>query len=158
MRLYIVRHGKAETDSPTGRDQDRPLKGRGDKQARYLGAWFSVDRRRPAQIITSRFERAFETARLIQEAVGCQLQTAPELESGEPPSKAVELISGQDRSPLMIVGHNPQLSELIWILTRGMPAEEAGLRTGEAVVLDVDHKDPIGSAHELERVRMEDGE
>jgi phosphohistidine phosphatase len=157
MRVYIVRHGKAETDSPTGRDEDRRLKGRGEKQSCYLAEYFSTAERRPALIVASRYERAFETARAIQQAVGCPLQTAPELEAGHPPSKAVELIRQHAADPLMLVGHNPQLSELVWLLQHGAPAEDAGLRTGEAVVVEVDRSDPVGTGHEIERVRM-DGE
>src|SRR5207244_4327966 len=123
MQLIVVRHGKAETQSESGRDEDRRLKPRGEKQARFLGDYFADPGRKPAMIITSRFERAFTTARLIQQAVGAPLQTVPELESGRPVSDAIDLIRTQSADRLMIVGHNPQLSELIWALTRGLPAE-----------------------------------
>jgi phosphohistidine phosphatase SixA len=115
---------------------------------------------RPALILASRFERAIATAHILQKAVGSPLHLAPELESGRPPSDAVALIQrhAPSHSPLMLVGHNPQLSELIWILTRGAPAEEAGLRTGEAVILDLDPPEIVGTSREVERLRMDDEE
>jgi phosphohistidine phosphatase len=158
MRVIIVRHGKAEQLSETGRDEDRRLKGRGEKQAGYVGEYFAEEGRRPRLIVASRFERAFETARIIQRVVGCPLQTAPELESGEAVAAAVELLGQHAADPLMIVGHNPQLSQLVWVLTKGMPPEEAGLRTGEAVVIDVDQGEPVGNGREVERVRMDESE
>jgi phosphohistidine phosphatase len=158
MRCIIVRHGKAEASSDTGRDEDRILKPRGRLQAQFLGRALAVDGRRPALIMSSRFERAISTAHIIQKALTAPLHLAPELEVGHPPSLAVDLIQRHaSHSPLMFVGHNPQLSELIWLLTHGAPAEESGLRTGEAVVLDLDPPDFVGAARELERLRL-DGE
>lgn len=156
MKVYIVRHGKADQNSPSGRDEDRQLKLRGESQACHLAAHFSAPDRRPALILASRFDRAFDTARMIQKAVACPLYTAPELESGRAPSDAVSLLAQHAADPLMLVGHNPQLSELIWILKHGTPAEDAGLRTGEAVILEIDHGDPVGSGHELGRVRLDE--
>jgi phosphohistidine phosphatase len=156
MHLIIVRHGKADQSSPTGRDEDRPLKPRGERQAEFLGQQFAE--RPPALILTSRYERAFTTARLIQRAVGSPLHTVPELEGGRQPSAALELIASHTADPLMLVGHNPQLAELVWILTRGMPAQDSGLRTGEVVLLEIDHAEPVGTAHELERLRSDDGD
>jgi len=158
MRCIIVRHGKAETSCQTGRDEDRILKPRGLAQAQFLGRVLNVDGRRPALILASRIERAIATAHVLQKALVAPLHLAPELESGQPPSAAVSLIQRHaTHSPLMVVGHNPQLSELIWVLTRGAPAEEAGLRTGEAVVLELEPPDIVGTSRELERLRL-DGE
>lgn len=157
MKLIIVRHGKAEASSSTGRDEDRVLRGRGERQARWLGDRFAARSARPPLILDSRFARARATAEAIRDATGSRLQLAAELESGTQPSAAVDLIrANAPADPLMLVGHNPQLSELIWLLTRGAPAEEAGLRTGEAVILEIDPTDPIGSGHELERLRMDE--
>ena len=36
MRLFIIRHGKAERTAPTGRDADRLLAPRGQEQARMV--------------------------------------------------------------------------------------------------------------------------
>jgi len=37
MRVWIVRHGKAEANSALGKDADRALAPRGEEQARWLG-------------------------------------------------------------------------------------------------------------------------
>jgi phosphohistidine phosphatase len=154
MRLVIVRHGKAEADSPSGRDEDRPLKGRGVRQARWLGEHFAPDP--PSLILSSRHERAISTASLIQEATGTTLTLEPRLELGHSPSRALDIIADHNETEraLMVVGHNPQLAQLLWILLEGPPVQMADLRTGEAVVLDLDPADLLGRASLLSRVRM----
>lgn len=157
MRCIIVRHGKAERNSESGQDEDRVLKPRGRRQAEFLSRQFSDPENRPALILASRFERAITTAKTIQEAAGCPLRRSAELESGHACSAAVELIARHVSStPLMLVGHNPQLSELVWVLIHGLPAQEAGLRTGEAVLLDLRPSNLLGTAKELARLRLED--
>jgi phosphohistidine phosphatase len=154
MRLIIVRHGKAEIHSPTGQDESRRLKPRGKRQAEFLAAFFSATDQRPALILTSRFERAIATAQIIQKATESPLELAKKLEVGHASSAASELLAAHSaRSPLMLVGHNPQLSDFIWALTRGLPPQDSGLRTGEAVILEVDPANPIGTAKEVARVR-----
>ncbi len=153
MRCIIVRHGKAESASDSGRDEDRPLRSRGRDQAQFLARELAAYR--PTLIIASRFERAISTAHIIQKAVLAPLHLASELEVGHPPSAAADLILGHAGSAgLVLVGHNPQLSELVWLLTRGVPVREAGLRTGEAVVLDLSPPTVIGAARELARLRL----
>lgn len=157
MRCIIVRHGKAEPSSESGQDQDRVLRPRGRRQAQFLARQFSDPDRRPALILTSRFERAFATANVIQKAAGCPLQKVPELEAGSPCSAAVELIARhRSQAPLMLVGHNPQLAQLVWVLIHGLPAQEEDLRTGEAVELELRVARLAGTATELARLRLED--
>lgn len=155
MLLYIVRHGKAEINAPTGRDEDRRLKPKGKRQAAFLAEWFAAEGRRPELILASRFERAIATARVIQEATGAPLELARQLEVGYASSAASQLIAAHaTRSPLMLVGHNPQLADLVWALTRGLPPHDAGLRTGEGVLLEIDPANPVGTGRELERLRL----
>lgn len=156
MKLIIVRHGKAEADSPTGRDQDRRLKHRGERQVAYLADHFARAPLRPALIISSSFERAIKTAQAIQKSTGVKLHLDPRLQSGRPTSDALAIIEDHTSAdPLMLVGHNPQLGELIDLLTRGAPPEEADLRTGEAVVIEIDPKDPVGQGDEVQRIRLD---
>jgi phosphohistidine phosphatase len=156
MRLVIVRHGKAEADSPSGRDEDRRLKKRGERQARWLGKHFANEP--PAVILTSGHERANATAMIIQEATGVPLTIERRLELGHSPSQALDIITDQhaEQRPLMLVGHNPQLAQLVWLLVQGTPVQQADLRTGEAVVLELDSADAIGRATLVDRIRMLD--
>lgn len=154
MRLIIVRHGKAEIHSPTGKDEDRRLKPRGKRQAEFLAAYFAQEGQRPALILASRFERAIATAHIIQRPTESPLQVARQLEVGHASSSAADLVAAHiSHDPLMLVGHNPQLADLVWALTRGLPPQDSGLRTGEAVVLEIEPGNLIGTAKEVARVR-----
>ena len=156
MRLIVVRHGKAEVHSSTGKDEDRSLKPRGTRQAEFLAAHFTASDT-PALILASRFERAITTAQVIQKATQSPLEIVRQLEVGYAPSSASELIAAHaGTSPLMLVGHNPQLADFIWVLTNGLPPQDSGLRTGEAVVLDVDPANLVGTGKELARIRHGD--
>jgi phosphohistidine phosphatase len=155
VRLFIVRHGKAEQGSPTGLDEDRPLKPRGERQAEWLGTELATAGIR--LIVASRFERAIATAQLIQRRIGASLHLSPALEAGKSPSEAVTVIQdNRSHDPLALVGHNPQLSELVRVLTHGSAGGDAGLRTGEAAVLEVNPDEPVGSGRLVARLRMDD--
>jgi phosphohistidine phosphatase len=155
MRLVIVRHGKAEADSPTGRDEDRRLKKRGERQAQWLGEQFAKEP--PALILSSSHQRAISTARFIQNATGSPLTFERRLELGHSVSQAIDAVVDHrpaDGGPLMIVGHNPQLAQVVWVLLQGPPVQQVDLRTGEAVVVDVDPGNGLGTAKLVARLRM----
>lgn len=154
MHLFIIRHGKAHADSPSGTDFDRPLRKRGFRQAFYLADELAERKQRPEVMIASRAVRARDTARTIAESLGIELLEDDRLLVDEPVGPVIDLIAEHaERPSLALAGHNFQISDLIGVLTgqRGLPA----LRTGECCVLRVkDPADPIGSAKELERLRL----
>ncbi|MGE3108172.1 MAG: histidine phosphatase family protein [Phycisphaerales bacterium] len=173
MYLYIVRHGKAEDAGSYLRDEDRPLTARGIEQARYLGEQISGGAHAPELIVSSGFSRAVATARVIHQAVRSRFELAASLECDHPVSEAVDLIercatggpgkpgiTGTTRGAravrsMMVVGHNPQLGELCTILTQGLAASDVMLRTGEAVCLEVEPGDLIGTGRQVARLRLE---
>jgi phosphohistidine phosphatase len=156
MRLWIVRHGKADQVSPTGRDEDRELMKRGRKQAEWLGEKIASKKRRPAMILSSGLARARATAELINQHLKCELEYARELETGRAPSLVADLICRRiSEGGLMVVGHNPTLGELVWILERGLPAHEAMMRTGEAAVFDFENEFGIGRGTLHKRLRLD---
>lgn len=159
MRLWIVRHGKAEQHSPTGRDFDRPLMNRGRQQAAWLGQTIAAKKRKPALILSSGLERAITTARLIQAAIGCDLEVVKDLETGHSVSEAEAIVSHRiTEAGLMVVGHNPTFGELVWVLEQGLPAQEAMMRTGEAAVFDFDEGFGTGKGTLHKRLRMDEEE
>ena len=168
MRIYIVRHGKA-TDAPEptkrfprpegyGPDFDRPLTTRGEAQARFLAEYIRGAEQRPELILTSRYPRACQTAETIhgmwQKAA---LETAPELEVDHPVSEALGLIDRhRGAQAIMLVGHNPQLGELLSVLCAGLPPEQLVLKTGELIVVDIRPAQAVGSGKVIARLRLGD--
>ena len=167
MRLYIVRHGKAtEQPSPLPAykrpegypdDFDRPLTDRGAAQARYLGAELKTAEPPVGLILTSRYPRAMQSAEIIRASLGAELKTAGELEVDHPVSEVLKLIEEhRGLRAMMIVGHNPQLGELISVLAKGLPPEQLMLRTGELVGIELRPNQGVGSGRVIVRLRLGD--
>jgi len=162
MRVFIVRHGKAfesPTSVPARMDPDfvRELTPRGEAQARFLASKLGGSERRLRTIVASRYPRALQTAHLIQASMGCDLATDVRLEVNREVSDALELVAehAQDRA-IMLVGHNPQLGELISVLCSGLAPADLILKTGEMVVIDARSGQLVGSGRIVERIRMTD--
>lgn len=165
MRLWIVRHGKADQHSPTGRDFDRPLTLRGQNQASWLGQTIAAKKRQPSVILSSDLDRALHTARLIQAEINCPLEIVQQLQTGHSVTEAVNIIAERVTDPnlgagLMLVGHNPTFGELVWALEQGLPAREAMMRTGETAVFDFEEGGEfgVGKGTLQKRLRMDEGE
>lgn len=157
IRVFIVRHGRAEPDSHTGLDEDRVLTSRGATQAAYLGQAIGSDERRPVRLLVSGLKRAQQTAAIINESLQSELVHEPALETGHAASEVIALIQEHaDVENLMLVGHNPQLGDLIGVLLQGPEAGGCILRTGEAVVIDVRLSQPIGTGQLVERIRLDE--
>lgn len=157
MRLYVVRHGKAEQSSPTGRDEDRPLLARGERQADYLGAAFADLDHPPTLVVTSPYVRAFDTAERINKTLEAEFMTDGRLCVGEPVSGVLKLIREHaGAGALCLVGHNPQLEHLCGTLLAGASAPPVRVRTGEAFVFDVDADEPARGGRLLESIRLDD--
>jgi phosphohistidine phosphatase SixA len=170
MRLYIVRHGKAmdaqpacsscscsgaERSGDAGDDFSRELTGRGQAQARFLASKMAKDGRPISTIYTSRFPRALQTAHAIQRPLACDVQTDARLEVDHEVSEALQIIHDcEGQRELMLVGHNPQLGELISVLCSGLPPQELILKTGEMVVIDIRPSQPVGSGKLVDRARL----
>jgi len=138
MKLVIARHGKAEPDSPTGRDADRRLTPRGEQQALWLGRSLLAQGFEDALILASHAERARRTAEIIGDVLGIQPHLTPHLMIGRSASEAIEVIeSNGSADRLILVGHNPTVSELAGILTHGLNCCHVGLKTGAAALIEL---------------------
>ncbi|MEO0631188.1 MAG: histidine phosphatase family protein, partial [Planctomycetota bacterium] len=68
--LAILRHGKAERDSPTGMDADRPLAARGARQAEWMGGQLAEAGFGKAAVFASPAARTWSTAEIVADALG----------------------------------------------------------------------------------------
>lgn len=175
MRVYIVRHGKA-TELPLagpggglhragGRgdasvpqtDFERELTVRGEAQAAFLAERLGAVDPRPEVILSSRFPRARRTAVVIEASLKCPMVLQAGLEVDREVSEALDLIERErdaGRKSIMLVGHNPQLGELLGVLASGLPPQEMILKTGELVALEIRDSQMVGSAKIVGRLRL----
>jgi phosphohistidine phosphatase len=164
MHLHIIRHGKAERDSASGQDADRPLARRGRDQAEYLGelleAAVEKHARRPALLISSRALRARATADIIARRLGLAPEFDDRLLVDEPLSGALalvaELFSAASAACVVLVGHNPQLERLGAVVHGRKERGLDPLRTGECVACEITDADGVSvQGRVLTRFRLE---
>lgn len=139
MTIWIIRHGKTQRDSHSGLDADRVLKPRGHRQSAYLGAEFVSRDDAPDQLIASPLVRAQETAHGIAGVTMQEVETHGALESGRGPAGILALIeeAGADAS-IGLVGHNPELSQVVCALGGSGVVEGDWVRTGQAIAMEFD--------------------
>lgn len=142
-QVWFLRHGEAEPHDARP-DPERQLTTRGEEQAAAAGRAL-VALELPFQFVfTSPKVRAAETARLACEALGITPDVHAPLASGFGLDELKELlhIVGHDRR-ILLVGHNPDFSQLVYDLTganvRLRKGAVAGVRrhggTGELLTL-----------------------
>lgn len=117
MDLYVLRHGRAGDPLPGRADRLRPLTAEGRERTTITGRAMRRLGVAPALVLSSPLVRARETAALA----AAELETRPEvvivdfLAPGAGPRVVREAILREygDVDPLMIVGHEPDLSALV---------------------------------------------
>jgi phosphohistidine phosphatase len=114
MQLLLLRHGKAE-DTSAGGDFARALEEKGHEQARHAARILAAAEMLPEIVLTSPLVRARQTADTFTTAAampGAVIQTW--LSCGMSPQFALsELTAFPDFGRIMIVGHEPDFSQLI---------------------------------------------
>lgn len=143
MNLLVLRHGIAVERGTPGykQDADRALTLEGqEKMARAargmaaLGLEFDL-------ILTSPYVRAYETAEIVAQVLGLakQLEVCEALAPGGRRRDLFQrLQETSSRSEVVVVGHEPDLSELISELIAGNPNAGVELKKGSLACLSLD--------------------
>jgi phosphohistidine phosphatase len=138
--LLVLRHGKSSWGDPALDDHDRPLKRRGRRGARSIGRQLRESGILPDLALSSTARRARSTARRCLTASGAQarLELTRDL-YGTGATRYIEEIerrAGGQHATVMVVGHNPDVEQLVEALT----GEPTVLKTAylAAVSLDID--------------------
>ncbi len=117
MRAYLVRHGDAVPEHPSG---DRPLSDLGRKEAQRMAEFLTAQGVGVASIVHSGKARAAQTAQLLNEGLFGDAEL--EVWSGLHPNDPVAPVGKRLRrleSDLMIVGHLPFMAKLAGHLVCG---------------------------------------
>lgn len=134
MELYVLRHGKAEAfPSPGRQDADRPLTRQGRDEMQRIASWMLRNRCRLDLIATSPLKRAEETADIIAGVYNLEkrLVVWEELSPGMDFDRLMEqIVSCDDLTSLLIIGHEPSLSGCIGRIISGGGGAEIALKKG----------------------------
>jgi phosphohistidine phosphatase len=117
--LWLLRHGKAERFD-SSEDYDRPLKGRGKHDAKRMGEWLKEAQLLPDLVISSPATRAISTAKIVCDVIGIehkQIQREKRLyDEGLVRVKSVLADCPATFIRVLLVGHNPELEDLLMYL------------------------------------------
>ncbi len=118
--LTLLRHAKSSWKEPTCDDFDRPLSGRGTRNAPLMGQRLAMLGEVPEVIISSPAKRARRTAELVASALPYEasaIRFEPGIYEAEIET-LLDLVSQFDDAwqDVMLVGHNPGLTDLANVL------------------------------------------
>jgi phosphohistidine phosphatase len=119
MKLYLLRHGKANWPDWTAPDNERPLTAEGIEDMQLIAAALQRQKLAPSLILTSPLVRASRTAEIVGQTLGIPVEQSPVLQPGFDRRECAILLATHERSDLMLVGHEPDFSRLIRSLTGG---------------------------------------
>jgi phosphohistidine phosphatase len=118
--LLIMRHAKSSWNFPELSDYDRPLNGRGNRDAPRMGKHLGQEGLVPDRILTSSAKRARKTARKVAKASG-YTGKVKELDALYDTTlgayfKTLQVLP-EKYQRVMVVGHNPTMEQLVSHLT-----------------------------------------
>jgi phosphohistidine phosphatase len=141
MKLCFLRHGEADWPNWTKPDDERPLTERGRKEMKRVAKFLERLKFVPDSILTSPLPRASQTAEIVGQRLGIELQTESALAHGFNLERLRRLLGKRDAECVMIVGHEPEFSEVIGELTGGkIKISKAGV-----ALLDIDRSCTSGT-------------
>ena len=126
MLLYLLRHADAVTTAAS--DEARALSEKGKAQAEQVARFCEAHEMQLSVVLTSPVRRAQETAAIVAEKMRAELIIAPWLACGMSPQAALEeLRAYRSQGSVMLVGHEPDFSQLA--------AHLLGLPTNTAIIV-----------------------
>ena len=140
--LTIVRHAKSSWHEPVLSDRERPLNTRGQRDAPRMGKRIADAGIRPSLIISSPATRAWTTAQIIAEELSYPVEFLQREKSLYLASLNdildVIVAQGDGFNSLMVVGHNPGLTNMVNFLSPGITGN---LPTAGVVSVTIDQDD-----------------
>lgn len=120
-QLILVRHAKSSWKDSSLADIDRPLNGRGKRDAPRIGAWLASEGHYPDQIVSSPAKRARSTARKLAKALDYpkgDIAIEDALYAFDDGAGVIAALTALDdaHDRVLIVGHNPTFTTLAWRL------------------------------------------
>jgi phosphohistidine phosphatase len=118
--LYLLRHANAANATlPQMSDFDRTLSALGVREARAVGRFMKSNRMQPDFILSSSAIRTAQTAQIVMETLQAKVANNFDKELYQAPDeKILSEIQKTDRAQrsLLVVGHNPGIAELAYVL------------------------------------------
>lgn len=120
-----MRHGPAEDNAASGRDEDRALTPSGRERVRSVAKTLVMLEEAPLWVVSSPLVRALQTAEIVAAATKLAdrdgtVETRREMAPGGDAEDLVKGLLAAEKKRCLVVGHEPDLTELIAALV-GQP-------------------------------------
>ena len=140
MKLLFLRHGEADWPGWDKPDDERPLTRRGQKEMKRVAEFLELLDFCADAILSSPLPRARETAEIVAERMGKKVTIEPKLAHGFNSERLRDMIARTDAAQVMIVGHEPEFSQVIEELTGG----KVKLSKAGVALLEIDRDARVG--------------
>ena len=138
MKLLLLRHAIAAPAGTSGiGDENRPLTAKGRKRFKKAAGGLAEIMSTPDVLLTSPLLRARETADIAGKAWGLKPTPEPLLAGGRPEAVLAAVSAHSKCAVVVLVGHEPDLSELLAHVTGGH-SERSPFRKGGAALVELD--------------------
>lgn len=143
MLVYFLRHASAgDSKSNPLKDEKRPLDREGVEQCGYVGRALALLETHVDVIVSSPLKRATQTASLVGNELGfeAKLELDPALRPEATFAQFRDLLTRHgSQEAIMVVGHNPNLSEFLGRLIGGGSRAGIDLKKGAVARVEVSH-------------------
>jgi len=131
MNLYILRHGIAVPRGTPGiKDENRPLTKDGKEKMKEVAEGMWSLKLKFDHIASSPWLRATQTATIVAKAFRQEVEIWKSLASTEDPRQLVSALRKTDGNAVLLVGHEPHLSQFVSVLISGSPDSQIELKKG----------------------------
>jgi phosphohistidine phosphatase len=138
VELYLFRHGDAAPAPPGGRDEERQLTEKGRDETRAAAGALRDAGLVLDGLYTSPLIRARQTGEVLQQVFGVPAQADERVRPGCRLGAVQELLSDSSDERVVIVGHEPDMSDMVGALTGG----RVKLRTSGFARVQFDRAEP----------------
>jgi len=132
MEIYVLRHGIAVERGTPGykKDSDRPLTKEGEEKLHQIAQAILAMDLKFDLILSSPYERAAKTAQIVAAELDEEVTFTEFLEPDGNQLALVSQINDEKRQRVLLVGHEPDLTHFISLLTAGGTAASIELKKG----------------------------
>jgi phosphohistidine phosphatase len=133
MHLYFLRHGQADWPDWDRPDDERPLTKRGKKEIKRIAKFLTRLEVDLDEIVTSPLPRAAQTAEVVAKHYRLTAHEDERLEPGFDQDDLEKILESRQDLCLMIVGHEPDFTDVI----SGLTGAELKLAKGGLAMVDL---------------------
>ena len=131
MNLYILRHAIAvPRGTPRFKDENRPLTKDGARKMKAVAEGMRGLKLKFDRIVTSPWLRARQTADIVAKTFHQEVEIWKSLIPSEDPRQLIAALRKSNDEDLLLVGHEPHLSQFISVLISGGPGTQIEFKKG----------------------------